>query len=165
MQYNFSINNRLSRSTSIHRRVHRSDDRGSNGIVCRPSDGRELMIGHRASHRAERVSVGVRNPVAAVHRREQSGGRGMAEERKKQEEEKGKEKERAKRTPKSSTQITRPPLMRGFGRHTSKVIAYLRDQVRPPRRSLNSSLPYRRGGMGQPRKERKREEPCLSRSN
>ncbi|KYQ50788.1 hypothetical protein ALC60_10112 [Trachymyrmex zeteki] len=33
--------------------------------------------------------------------------------------------------------------MSGFGRHTSKVIAYLRDQVGPPRRSLNSSLPYR----------------------
>lgn len=41
--------------------------------------------------------------------------------------------------------LSQPPLMRGFGRHTSKVIAYLRDQVRPPRRSLNSSLPYRRG--------------------
>ncbi|KYM97457.1 hypothetical protein ALC62_11749 [Cyphomyrmex costatus] len=33
--------------------------------------------------------------------------------------------------------------MSGFGRHTSKVIAYLRDQVEPPCRSLNSSLPYR----------------------
>lgn len=102
MQYNFSINNRLSRSTSIHRRVHRSDDRGSNGIVCRPSDGRELMIGHRASHRAERVSVGVRNPVAAVHRREQSGGRGMAEERKKKT--RGRERE-GKRASEAHTEV------------------------------------------------------------
>jgi len=29
-------------------------DRGSNGIVCRLSSRRELMIGHRASHRQRR---------------------------------------------------------------------------------------------------------------
>jgi len=55
--------------------------------------------------------------------------------------------------------------MKGFGRHTSKVIAYLRDQVGPCR--AGPLIPrYRIGAVawGQSRKERKRG-PCLSRSN
>lgn len=154
---------------SIHRRVHRSDDRGSNGIACRPSDGRELMIGHRASHRSERARPSAwASEIPLPRCIGESSQRVVGwQKREKTSEREGKRKRRKKseRTPKSSTQITRPPLMRGFGRHTSKVIAYLRDQVGPPCRSLNSSLPYQRSGMGQPRKERKREEPCLSRSN
>lgn len=35
--------------------------------------------------------------------------------------------------------------MRGFGRHTSKVIAYLRDQVGPPRRIGSFIFRYRIG--------------------
>lgn len=124
---------------TMHRSIARSIDRGSNGIgVYRLSNGRELMIGHpRVTSNLVRARqrVGVRNPVAQISARvseSRCSGRTKWSE--------------AHRS--HPRKLSRPPLMRGFDRHTSKVIAYLRDQVRPPRRSLNSSLPYRRAGMG-----------------
>lgn len=113
-----------------------SSDRTIADRMCRLSDRHELMIGHRASHRPSmHDSVGVGNPIAACT----SASNERIERR-----------TDAHRS--HPRKLPRPPLIRGFGRHTSKVIAYLRDQVGPPprratpRQSLNSSLPYRRGG-------------------
>jgi len=89
-------------------------DRGSNGIVRRPPDRRELMIGHRASHRQR----GRQKSRCRAHAAERKGTGGES---------------RARSAHRSHPRkLSRPPLMRGFGRHTSKVIAYLRDQVEPP---------------------------------
>jgi len=69
------------------------NDRRSNGIVRRPPNRRELMIGHRASHRTQRARQrGRQKSRCRAHNRGTERGR--------------RGKPSAKRTPKSSTQIT-----------------------------------------------------------
>lgn len=90
--------------------------------MCRLSDRRELMIGHPrvTSCPSERGRQKSRCRVHTYISASESRGR--------------REKESNEAHRSHPRKLPRPPLMRGFGRHTSKVIAYLRDQVGPPRR-------------------------------
>jgi len=111
-------------------------DRGSNGIVRRPPDRRELMIGHRASHRQR----GRQKSRCRAHIAERKGAGGGS---------------RARCAPKSSTQITPAAINERLRSPHVESHCVLERSSRAAGPLISR---YRIGAVtrGQPRKERKR---------